>query len=703
LNNLSSKTRNFVKVNSFSILFFLIISTCLSFFIYIDFLQFPLLSKRNFLLAIIITGCLTILFELAYIKIFRPILLKLDKNTVLRIVIISFLISLGFLSILSIRTTPFYFLYPKHDISIQASLDEGEKNSGGIYLTYIRNEYRDISFSELNIEGQYEIRDNGIYIFPGQTVEIRWKGIVGNRLSISFIPPAVNQSVDINWGDNQIDSYLLDGSKTENTAHHYYRPPINEILADKIIVFPVIFVLVLCLGLGFYSPIPYSSLLISFWLLVLLIFWPGIIGDTNIIATNEIFSGQISDWHPVIYTLLLGGLIKLSSTAASFLILQIIALGLIIGRGFSYLEQKGCNKKILWVLTIVFAFLPTNFLSIITLTNDIPYSITLLGLTIITIKIVFSHGKWLEKTINWVLYSLVSLTAILFRYNGIPAVSFSILCLLLFLPEQRKTLIKIIVMITICVVMINGPFFNLIGVNHVAEGQLDNILLHHLSAHVNAGTPLSKDQEAYLNSLYPLKEWEYSCCSNAAMWFKPDFNKELFHENSSLNRTIALDLFLKNPRIEIDHILCASDIVWNIPGKCEIKNPFIDKNDTNYYWTRSYFSEYAENSKIPVLLKPLAELILGIENNHLLSILFWRPAIYLYISIFSLLIFFIKVKNKNVFLILSPLLGQSLFLFFFNRIQNFRYQYCTVIIGLFLISLIFMPKTSVNNKNKTLQ
>ena len=236
---------------------------------------------------------------------------------------------------------------------------------------------------------------------------------------------------------------------------------------------------------------------------MLLVYWPGIIGDVNIVAVNEFFAGQIADWHPVVYTLMLGEVIKLFSTVSVFLLIEIAVLGLVLGWGFAFYEKLGVNRKILWILTLVTAFLPANILSVITLTNDIAYSIVLTALTIMVLKIVFSKGAWLGRKQNWIALVLVSLLSILFRYNGIPAIGFTLIALLIFFPDQRKILFIAAGSVILGWVLINGPVFSLIGVNRVSEGQLDNILLHHISAHVNAGTLLDPDEKQYLDSLYP--------------------------------------------------------------------------------------------------------------------------------------------------------------------------------------------------------
>ena len=376
----------------------------------------------------------------------------------------------------------------------------------------------------------------------------------------------------------------------------------------------------------------------------------------------------------------------------SFLIFQIVCMGAAIGWGFSFLESKGADKRILWLLTIVIAILPSNFISLITLTDDIIYSIALLATTILTIKIVFSNGAWLKETKNIIGFALLALLASTLRYNGIPAVGFTLLCLLVFFPNFWKKILTLIGMIVIGYFLINGPLFDLIGVNRIAEGHFDNILLHHISAHIDAETPLDDDQRTYLNSLYPIGEWSYSCCMNSEMLRKPGFSEEIFHANSALNKQIALNLLVKDPAVNLRHMLCASDIVWNVTGNCAILYPSMEQTKGVYYWTRSNSSEYAENSKFPGLVDPLSRLRIAIDENKLINILIWRPAIYLYIAILSVLIFVFRNRIKGSLIILSPLIGQSAFLLAFNRQQNFRYQFCAVIIGLFLLSLTVIPK-----------
>lgn len=691
MHNFFHKIQKFFSADPLTAGLSTICGICAAALAYINYFQLPLFSKRNFLITGLIAIFITLMILCFYNLWFKPLINKISKKKFRLLALLAFVLSAVFAAAISFNIRPLYFLYPEKPVSIRFTTENQIEANPGVSLSYMHTDFRNISFSELDIEGNYEIRKDQIYFFPGQTIQIAWKGIAGKNLVVAFQSTGSDQTVEINW-DGAVDQIQLFNLKSEIISAQYdFSPILFEGSIVRLLTIPVFFIFFLALLLGLFSPIPYTFMMCFIWLITLLVYWPGIIGDVNLVAVNELFAGQLANWHPVVYTLMLGALIRLFSTVSVFLIIQVFALSLVIGWGFAFFEKLGVKRKFLWILTFITAFLPANILSVITLTNDIAYSIALAALTIMVIKIVFSKGLWLEKTRNWIFFIFVSLLSIFLRYNGIPAVGLTLLALLIFLPDQRKIIYMISGAVVLGWVLLNGPIFTLLGVNKVSEGQLDNILLHHISAHVDAGTLLDPDEKQYLNSLYPLEEWDYSCCTNKAMWTKPEFDKQRFHDNSAVNKKIAVDLFIKAPMVEIRHTLCAGDLVWNIPGRCEIDHLFISNYDGRYSWTRSYFPMYKEDSKFPFLVKPLSDLLNLFEENTFLSILVWRPAIYLYLSILATLFFYFKTRMSRVFLILAPIFGQSAFLFFFNRTQNFRYQYCAVLIAIILIGLLCVP------------
>jgi hypothetical protein len=672
------------------LLFSCLVGISLGFLVYCFHWQVPLFSKRMIALSCILAITSAATVYLIFIKVVLPGYLAHSQKIRGVLILLVLLGSLLLAFSLSYQVPHLYFLYPQHQLSIEMDLRDSSSEVDGISFSHLQLTFRDVGYSELALSGQYEIRGDSIFFPSGQVASISWQGITGESALLAFLPTSVDCKMKIIWDGSSSEVNLHQtGPEVIPFTQQFPVLPFENLLI-RLVTIPIIAFILTVLISGFFSPNPFPSLIASVWLFILLVYWPGIIGDVNIVAVNDLLAGHPTDWHPIAFTLLVTAGIKLFSSAVSILILQIISLAVIFGNALYFLKKKGVLQVVLWVIALLLAFLPTNFLSIITLTNDLPYSIALLGLSFLSFKIVLSDGKWLENRFNLFLLSTAASTAILFRYNGIPAVAFFFLCLILLFPKQRVRSLITFASVILVWLLVSGPLSSGLNVTRESEGQLDNILLHHISAHVVNGTSLTEEEQAYLDGLYPLDQWEYSCCSNTAMWAKEGFDKQTFHANSTFNRKLFLSLFLRAPVLEVRHLLCASDLIWDpFEGGCEVKHPFIELVHGEYYWTRSYFQEYKESSLLPGLVNPLSRFINNLDSLALASTFLWHPAWYLYLVILCTVIFAHRLKSIKGWLVITPALGQSLFLLLVNRVQNFRYQYCVVLVGLLLLSIAF--------------
>ncbi|BBB48635.1 hypothetical protein Pelsub_P1863 [Pelolinea submarina] len=665
-----------------------LIGFCVGLLIYIYHFQLPLFSKSQIVLCLVIALFVAILVDIFLTKITCPIYHSISQWKQVVILIATILASIV-LSLTFVYAVPhIYPLYPEHTLTVNLNMEDLPADSDGLYFSHLQLAYRDVSFNELVISGDHEVNEDSIYFPPAQAAGFSWRGITGEEAVIFFQSTSEPHSVEITWDGHSQQVDLGSNADVSEFDQEFSVLPYEHRIVN-LAAFPIIFLTIFILSTGIFSRHPYAYILLLVWLFVFVVFWPGIIGDVSILAVDELQQGHPTDWHPIVFTLLVAFCINNLSSASSVLIIQITGLALLVGNAFSFLNSKGVSNKVLIPLTCIFALLPTNFMSIITLTNDIPYSIVLMGLTYLAFRIVLSQGKWMESKFNLLLLTTAASLAILFRYNGIPAVGFFFLCLFIIYPRLwRKSLLSLSLVIAIWL-FISGPFSSLLNVTHDSQGHLDNILLHHISAHVVNGTPMTDDESAYLDTLLPLEEWKYSCCSNTAMWANDDFDRDEFHANSTLNRQLEISLFQRNPGLEISHMLCASDIVWNVSGGCAIKHPFVEEIKGKYYWTRSYIPQYLEDSFLPGLIDPISAWLISLDENAFTSALLWHPAWYLYLGILCTVIFSRRIKSWRGVLLLAPSLGQSLFLLLFNRVQNFRYQYCIVLVGFLLLAIAF--------------
>ncbi|MDK2981118.1 MAG: hypothetical protein PWQ55_1465 [Chloroflexota bacterium] len=664
--------------------------------VYVYHLQLPLFSRSRLALCLLIALAVMLLAALFLVQVTLPILRTKSRKVRIAIVVIAALFSLLLSVVMTFNVPHIYAFYTQHTLVIDMDLRELPAGVDGVSFSHLQLAYRNVSYSELDLQGDYQVNPDSIFFPAGQTARINWQGITGEQAALYLRSTSAQIPIQITWdGQSQVVD-LSSGAETAKFAQDFAVLTYENLLV-RLAIFPLVWLVLLILLTGLFSPHPYAYILLLIWLFIFFVFYPGIIGSVNISAVDELRQGHPTDWHPIVFTLLMDFLMRYFASASSMLLVQIIALAALVGHAFSFLNRKGVSNRILILVSVLLAILPTNFLAIITLTNDIPYSIALMALTYLAFRIVISKGQWLQKKSNLLLLTGVAALSILLRYNGIPAVGFFFVCLLIIYPQLwKKSLLSLAIVVAVWL-FVSGPFSSFLNVTHDSQGHFDNILLHHISAHVANGTPMSDEESAYLNTLLPLDEWKYSCCTNAAMWANDDFDRDAFHDNSAFNRQLEIDLFRRNPGLEVSHMLCASDIVWNVYGGCEIKHPFVKAIRGEYFWTRSYMPAYQEASFLSGMVEPLSRLLSRLDGNALASAFLWHPAWYFYAAILCTVIFSVRSRSWRGALVLTPALGQSLFLLLFNRVQNFRYQYCIVLVGFLLIAIAFYkpPKEEI--------
>ena len=384
--------------------------------VYIYHFQLPLFSKSRVFICLIVAVVIALLVDIFLSKITVPIFRS--KATGVRTALLagSLMLTVLLSFSLSYAVPHIYPLYPQHTLVVNMDLRDLPAESEGVYFSHLQLAYRDVSFSELQLQGDYRINADSIFFPAGQSVSFSWQGITGEQAALYFYSSVNSLPVEIVWDGQSQRLDLASGSDMAKFTREFSALPYENLIV-RLAAIPIILLILFILLTGLFSPHPYAYILLLIWLFIYILFWPGIIGDVNILAVDELRQGHPTDWHPIIFTLLLSFCIRIFASASSMLILQILALALLVGNTFSHLNRKGVSNKILIPISCVLALLPTNFLSIITLTNDIPYSIALMGLTFLAFRIVQSKGDWLQSKINLVLLTALSSLTILLRYK----------------------------------------------------------------------------------------------------------------------------------------------------------------------------------------------------------------------------------------------------------------------------------------------
>ena len=149
------------------------------------------------------------------------------------------------------------------------------------------------------------------------------------------------------------------------------------------------------------------------WLLYFTAFYPAGMTPDSLAQWDQAHTGQFNDWHPLIYTWFIMVLTFVWDSPAIVSLAQILIMAFIFGYAAYRFEALGVNKKVIWVVTVLFALSPINGIYSITIWKDVLYSAFLLFFSMVILNIVATKGKWLESYMNISLF-LVSAIGIVF-------------------------------------------------------------------------------------------------------------------------------------------------------------------------------------------------------------------------------------------------------------------------------------------------
>jgi len=371
-------------------------------------------------------------------------------------------------------------------------------------------------------------------------------------------------------------------------------------------------------------------------------------------------------------------------------VLQILALSLVSSWGIDGLVKLGLPGWGAWLMSLAFAVSPANSTMAITMWKDVFYGISLFALFLMIFRMVTSQGNWITGKGRWAIFGLTAAMAALFRHNGSLVVAVILVVIVIAYRRFWKSLAKASALFIGVFLIVSGPVYNAAGVVRVSSVLRDTIFLHHFGAHVAAGTPLTQEEHDYFNALKPLDQWQYTCCNVSPLYYDPQFNSQLFRVNQDKHLRMFIDLALRDPMVEIKHMICSSSLVWRVCNdQCGYIGHFIvDKRD-HYQWVEPNPYGIVEASLLPGLVNPLAGYVTA-TSTPIWVYWVWSPAFYLYFGLFSVVLFALWQRSWKSTLIAVPILVQSAVMLVATISTDFRYQYSVYLMGLFCFGLIIL-------------
>lgn len=532
-----------------------------------------------------------------------------------------------------------------------------------------------------------------------QTAEgtLSWKGKVGDQAVLALRPLERQIFIRVDW-DGLSQSVDLSASTKRDIlfVQQYFDIPwvqrllwlVSAWLALSSGVFVGTLLLVSAPWRSIQSKVHwlwYASPMILVWMLYLLTFWPGLMSPDSIMQWGEVQSGHLSDAHPAFHTMLIWLLSRAWNTPAVLIIFHILLLSLLTAWGLGELQKQKVSPIIIWAGSALFALLPINGLLVISVWKDITYACALFAFFLQFVKISLSNGKWLEN--NWNLAGLIfaGLTAGLVRHNGLPVVLGSLAVLMFaYRNALRRILISIFIFLFLWV-GIRGPLYASLNVK-LYPGFGNILFLDHINAHIHAGTDLRPAEKTFIESLLPLSAWPYNCADSDIRKMDGPIPFDYFSQATEKPAQIAINLFLRDPMVDIEHTLCASSLVWKVNTGQYLSVVSLSQNkDGDFKWVSENNLGLVEQSFFPGLIPWLPSMF---SDKSLLV----KPAFYLLATILLLTTVSLRLPRAKLLLLLVPLFFQTGVMLLVNFAQDFRYFFSTVLIALFSLIMLFIPR-----------
>jgi hypothetical protein len=621
---------------------------------------------------------------------------------------IVFCLLLSALLLMQTHFQPFYFLLPESDLAIRFTSGDIPEGAEGIRLLGLRTKWGFEPFTRLLIEGEWA-RDGVNLLFEGsQEAAITWRGRVGPWAEITFRRTPYDQPVTVNW-DRAASIYNLADPENETitivrefpVAWFFYLPyALSFLVSAGYLLFNLLTLL------GSWQPsrqarrqptrfgwLAYTLPMLAAWTFTLLVFWPGSLSPDSTAQWGQALRGSYNNWQPVFHTFIVALLMRVWYSPAIVALTQIILSALVAAWGFKVLRDYGAPPLVPWVISFLYALSPINNIQNITLWKDILYAVSMLWLTILLLQVFLSEGESMRGARGWAALGVAAFCVAIFRKNGFPVALFSLAFLPLFYRRRWKEALAGLLVAAGLYLGVTGPLYTLMNVKSVSTGQTNLILLHHLGAHVDSGTPLRPEEKEYLESFLPLEDWNYSCCNLTTVSYYHAFDRQRFLDSGDQNRKLALALFLRDPLVDIKHNLCAGDMVWRFANnQCIIKttHAFGRISPREERWVLSNEYGVREDSRFPALVTPYIAWLrqFGFWDETLAVYL--RPALWMVVSLFCLAVLVVRRQDLKGWVAGLPVIGQSGLMFLITFAPKFRYHYSMLLIGFFSLGLLFI-------------
>ena len=439
-------------------------------------------------------------------------------------------------------------------------------------------------------------------------------------------------------------------------------------------------------------------------LIALLSFFPGIMSVDGNNQWNQVVSNNIIKNHPFFSTFVWWVLSKIWFSPASLMVFQILLLSIIWTEICNTLGQETkLLKKIIY--TILMCLVPIIFMYAITAWKDIIYSYMLLTLALMFYIGIKKNFEYSYKDIFIISLSLVLIAS--YRYNGIIVTGISLIIFLMIFLKKKYGWKKILCSLGIFLIIFTTckiPEKIMYHPTSETTGATNDIALFILSSVIVEDKIEDKNDLEIINKVYPIEQLkkEYNPYCINSMAFSESYNRENAGIYAKDIMSMLVKYAIKHPITIAKGYLKSDNILIGLSfgdkdgkGQGYVYIYEFSKWDTKY---TGNFDEIV-NPKFKAGYDFYLNLV-NFSTSGTIIRKFYLPAVPLYLSIILMIIYTKKKKDNRYYLVLIPMLLNTLSLLPINIAQDLRYAYINYLtLLLMVIPMILFDRKKKMRKN----
>lgn len=415
------------------------------------------------------------------------------------------------------------------------------------------------------------------------------------------------------------------------------------------------------------------------WFPIFLACYPGIASyDTNYQLSQVNESLHLTSHHPIIHTLLLGGLVEfgrnifLSANIGMCLYtcIQMLINSCIFAYCLNTIKKLFLSPLPCALSFMFFAFMPFNSIFAICSTKDSIFSSLFLLFIVRLSKQVIDRTKAIFNKKDIIILVIILFLLSILRNNMVYAIILSIPFMLIFYPKCRKQILCICLLPILLLELYKGILYPTLNVTPGNSREAFSVIMQQY-ANVYNNCEINKNDQTMLLKIMDDTSWKkYEPRKSDSI--KDHFNTQIFTDNLSDYLSLWIKLGFEHPACYLNAFLNLTYAYW-------YPNDILPDETTYRKYIEVYDSaDISFDSKLPGLFSVIENIGMNASyQNYPVISIFFTPAFYIWILLFLVCCCLYKQNYNFIKILIIPF---TLFLtLLLGPVALLRYLYPIII------------------------